>query len=170
MGCHHIMLFGIFDLNLKQILPMSKFYSLLLSFLVISSLSAQKATDVKQVKEDLVLKESFYDFGKIPQSKPVFHEFVILNEGKQPLQLNTVTATCGCTTPEWSREPIAPGGSAMIKVGFNAAAEGPFEKYVNITYNGDKTKVFTIKGNVWKAPVGSAPSNASIQFLKQINQ
>ena len=164
------MLFGIFDLNLTQILPMSKFYSLLLSFLVISSLSAQKATDVKQVKEDLVLKESFYDFGKIPQSKPVFHEFVILNEGKQPLQLNTVTATCGCTTPEWSREPIAPGGSAMIKVGFNAAAEGPFEKYVNITYNGEKTKVFTIKGNVWKAPVGSAPSNASIQFLKQINQ
>ncbi len=170
MGCHHIMHFGIFDLNLKQISQMSKIYFLVLTLLSITSLQAQKATEAKLVKEDLVLKETFYDFGKIPQSKPVYHEFVIVNEGKEPLQLNTVTATCGCTTPEWSREPIAPGKSALIKVGFNAAAEGPFEKYVNITYNGDKTKVFTIKGNVWKAPVGSAPSNASIQFLKQINQ
>lgn len=136
----------------------------------IVSLQAQTSVVKKEMKEALVLKESFYDFGKIPQSKPVYHEFEIMNEGKEPIQLNTVTATCGCTTPEWSKEPIAPGSSAKIKVGFNAAAEGPFEKYVNITYNTDKTTVFTIKGNVWKAPAGSAPSNASIQFLKQINQ
>ncbi len=141
-----------------------------MSLLSITALQAQKTEISSVVKEDLVLKELFYDFGKIPQSKPVYHEFVIVNDSKEPLQLNSVTATCGCTTPEWSREPIAPGASAQIKVGFNAAAEGPFEKFVNITYNNDKTKVFTIKGNVWKAPAGSAPSNASIQFLKQINQ
>lgn len=141
-----------------------------MTLLSITALQAQKTEISSVVKEDLVLKELFYDFGKIPQSKPVYHEFVIVNDSKEPLQLNSVTATCGCTTPEWSREPIAPGASAQIKVGFNAAAEGPFEKFVNITYNNDKTKVFTIKGNVWKAPAGSAPSNASIQFLKQINQ
>ncbi len=141
-----------------------------MTLLSITALQAQKTEISSVVKEDLVLKELFYDFGKIPQSKPVYHEFVIVNDSKEPLQLNSVTATCGCTTPEWSREPIAPGASAQIKVGFNAAAEGPFEKFVNITYNNDKTKVFTIKGNVWKAPDGSAPSNASIQFLKQINQ
>ncbi|MBA2501229.1 MAG: DUF1573 domain-containing protein [Chitinophagaceae bacterium] len=149
---------------------MKKNFILFMSLLSITALQAQKTEISSVVKEDLVLKELFYDFGKIPQSKPVYHEFVIVNDSKEPLQLNSVTATCGCTTPEWSREPIAPGASAQIKVGFNAAAEGPFEKFVNITYNNDKTKVFTIKGNVWKAPAGSAPSNASIQFLKQINQ
>ena len=149
---------------------MKKFLYLVILILSVTTLKAQTSVAKKELKETLVLKETSYDFGKIPQSKPVYHEFEIMNEGKDPIQLNAVTATCGCTTPEWSKEPIAPGKSATIKVGFNAAAEGHFEKFVNITYNTDKTKVFTIKGDVWKAPAGSAPSNASIQFLKQINQ
>jgi hypothetical protein len=117
--------------------------------------------------ETLDLKESEYDFNKIPQSKPVYHYFEIVNKGTTPLTLDNVTATCGCTTPEWSKEPIAPGQTSKIKVGYNAAAEGPFEKFITITYNGNFTKQIKIKGNVWKAPVGAAPANASVQFLKQ---
>jgi hypothetical protein len=117
----------------------------------------------------LQIKETVHDFGKIPQGKPVFYFFDIANTGTTPLKLDNVQASCGCTTPEWNREAIAAGGSDKIKVGYNAANEGPFEKYITITYNGNQTKQIRIKGTVWKAPVGSAPSNASVQILKQQN-
>ena len=115
----------------------------------------------------LNLKESEHDFGKIPQGKPVYYNFEIVNTGKEPLKLDDVHASCGCTTPEWSREPIAPGATAIIKVGYNAAAEGGFSKPITITYNTNQTKQLTIRGTVWKAPEGSAPPNASVQFLKK---
>ncbi|HEV8285916.1 MAG TPA: DUF1573 domain-containing protein [Chitinophagaceae bacterium] len=117
----------------------------------------------------LQIKEAEHDFGKIPQGKPVFYFFEIVNSGATPLKLDNVQASCGCTTPEWNREAIAPGASDKIKVGYNAAAEGGFEKYITITYNGSQTKQIKIKGTVWKAPAGSAPANASVQILKQQN-
>lgn len=115
----------------------------------------------------LQLKETEHDFSKIPQNKPVYYVFEIVNTGSQPLKLDDVHASCGCTTPEWSHDAIAPGATASIKVGYNAAAEGPFEKYITITYNTNQTKQLKIKGIVWKTPEGSAPTNASVQFLKK---
>lgn len=115
----------------------------------------------------LKLKETEHDFGKIPQGKPVYYNFEIVNTGKEPLKLDDVHASCGCTTPEWSREAIAPGTTAIIKVGYNAATEGVFTKPITITYNTNQTKQLMIKGTVWKAPEGSAPANASVQFLKK---
>ena len=114
----------------------------------------------------LMLKETEHDFGKIPQGKPVYYSFEIVNTGSEPLKLDDVHASCGCTTPEWSREPIAPGATSAIKVGYNAASEGGFDKTVTITYNTNETKSLKIKGTVWKAPEGAAPTNASVQFLK----
>jgi hypothetical protein len=113
------------------------------------------------------LKETEFDFGPIPQGKPVYHAFTVVNKSGIPLKLDNVTASCGCTTPEWNREPIAAGGSNQIKVGYNAAAEGPFEKFITVTYNGNETKQIKIKGTVWRAPASSAPANASVNFLKQ---
>ncbi len=121
-------------------------------------------------KEVLLLKEIEHDFGKIPQGKPVYYSFEIENTGNSALKLDNVQASCGCTTPEWNRESIPAGGTDKIKVGYNAAAEGDFEKYITITYNGNQSKQIKIKGTVWKAPVGSAPTNASVQILKQQNQ
>ncbi|HMR93063.1 MAG TPA: DUF1573 domain-containing protein [Chitinophagaceae bacterium] len=115
----------------------------------------------------LTVKEPAYDFGKIVQHKPVYHSFEIVNTGSAPLKLDNVTATCGCTTPEWSREAIAPGTSSFIKVGYNAAAEGPFEKYITITYNTNEQKQLKITGTVWKTPEGAAPANAAVRFLKK---
>jgi hypothetical protein len=115
----------------------------------------------------LQLKETEHDFGKIPQGKPVYYFFEIVNTGNVPLKLNDVHASCGCTTPEWSPEAIAPGSSSKIKVGYNAAAEGNFEKFITITYADNQTKQLKIKGTVWKAPQGSAPANASVDFLKK---
>ncbi|HEY0058175.1 MAG TPA: DUF1573 domain-containing protein [Flavisolibacter sp.] len=117
--------------------------------------------------ESLHLKEVEFDFGTIPQGKPVYHSFEVRNDGSAELQIENVQTTCGCTTPEWKKEPIAKGKSSSIKVGFNAASEGPFEKYITILYNGGATKQFKIKGVVWKAPPTPAPVNAGVQFLKQ---
>ena len=61
---------------------------------------------------------------------------------------------------------VAAGGTDQIKVGYNAAAEGPFTKIITVTYNGNTTKQIRIKGTVWKAPAGSAPANTSVTFLK----
>jgi hypothetical protein len=141
---------------------MKKIFTLLFTVLLFGIVKAQTATT-----EVLEVKELEFDFGTIPQGKPVYHSFPIINKGNTPLKLDNVQATCGCTTPEWNKESISAGASDKIKVGYNAAAEGPFEKYITVTYNGNSTKQIKIKGNVWKAPVGSAPSNVSINFLKQ---
>jgi len=137
---------------------------------LVASGSANQAVPVAARPETLVLKETGHNFGKIPQGRPATYTFEIVNTGKEPLKLDNVQASCGCTTPEWSKEAIAPGATANIKVGYNAHAEGAFAKVVTIFYNGNQTKTLTISGDVYKTPAASAPENASVQFLKQTNQ
>lgn len=120
--------------------------------------------------EILTVKETTYDFGKIPQGRPVTHVFEISNTGSAPLMLANVQASCGCTTPEWDKSPIQPGATASIKVGYNALSEGFFNKTITIHYDDNKTKVLNITGTVFKSPTTSAPLNASLSLLKQINQ
>lgn len=116
--------------------------------------------------DQITLKEGEFDFGKIPQGKPVTHKFYFTNIGKTPLILDNVQASCGCTTPVWSKEPVAPGATAKIDVGYNAASEGAFTKFITITYNGSQNKQVIIKGEVWKTPVSSAPENSALGNLK----
>ncbi|MGZ8544989.1 MAG: DUF1573 domain-containing protein, partial [Flavisolibacter sp.] len=92
------------------------------SFMAVYAQTAQSSLPPVQSQPadvlELVMTE--YDFGKIPQNKPVYYSFEIINKGKTPIKLDNVIATCGCTTPEWNREAIAPGASDKIKVGYNA--------------------------------------------------
>lgn len=114
------------------------------------------------------LKEESYSFGKIPQGKPVHHEFSFTNNGTTPVKLTNVQASCGCTTPEWDKERIyQPGESGIIKVGYNAASEGMFQKSITIVYSETKMKVFSISGEVWKTPAASAPANQGANSLKE---
>ncbi len=132
-----------------------------------SSATASPVSTSENVKGDLIaLTEKEYDFGKIPQGKPVTHEFIITNTGTKPIALDNVQASCGCTTPEWSKEPINPGASSKIIVGYNAAADGAFTKSITLSYNGDKTREILIKGEVWKTPEASAPENTALNNLK----
>jgi hypothetical protein len=90
-----------------------------------------------------------HDFGKIPKNKPVTAEFKFTNSGKVPLTLSNVQASCGCTTPDWTKEPVAPGKSGFIKATYNAAATGPFSKSITITANVESgQQILTIKGEV----------------------
>lgn len=115
----------------------------------------------------LVLTETEYDFGKIPQGKPVTHIFDVANYSKDSLHIQNIQASCGCTTPEWERDKVqAPGEKTVITVGYNAANEGPFNKQITITYNGTETKQISIKGEVWKTPATSVPENNDLKSLK----
>lgn len=105
----------------------------------------------------LKFKAETHNFGKIPQGAPVTTEFVFTNTGNAPVILSEVKATCGCTTPDWTKTPVAPGKTGSIKATFNAAAPGPFNKSITITSNAETpTLTLFLKGEVEKKPVASA--------------
>jgi hypothetical protein len=135
-----------------------------------NEISSANPTNVAGINEEtLVFKETEYDFGKIPQGKPVTHNFDLQNNGKDSLKISNVQASCGCTTPDWERNKVqAPNEKTKITVGYNAATEGPFTKIITITYNGTQTKQITIKGEVWKTPATSAPENKELVNLKDL--
>ena len=93
-----------------------------------------------------------YDFGKIKQSVPVTYYFEVTNKSDKPLVIENAHATCGCTTPEYQKEPILPGKTAKIKVGYNAANGGQFDKPVYVKFAGiAEEKVLAISGEVLTA-------------------
>jgi len=148
---------------------MKKTFTFLFFYGLFFSAKAQTAVADSSVGDILTLPEMQYDFGKIPQGRPVSHVFEVINSGKDTLRILNVQASCGCTTPQWERgKKDAPGERTQIIVGYNAAGEGGFSKTITITYNDNKTKVITIKGEVWKTPAGSAPENNEVQNLKNL--
>ncbi len=98
----------------------------------------------------IAFKETVYDFGKISlKGGKVSHEFSYTNEGDRNLVITNARADCGCTRPEYSDEPTAPGGSGKVKVTFAPAAKGHFTKKITITTNGSPRKArLLIKGEV----------------------
>lgn len=95
--------------------------------------------------------ELTYNFGTIAEADgPASHTFVVKNTGDDPLVITRVTASCGCTRPEWTREPIAPGKTGNVKVTYNPKGRpGPFYKTISIFSNGKKGSFsLAIKGNV----------------------
>ncbi len=111
-----------------------------------------------EVKTDVAVfswDNTAHDFGKIKQGTPVTHEFKFTNSGKVPLVITNVQASCGCTTPDWTKEPVMPGGQGFIKATYNAASPGAFSKTVTVTANIESGFVqLTIKGEVQVAQTG----------------
>jgi hypothetical protein len=100
--------------------------------------------------------EFTHDFGAIPQSTPVSYNFVFTNSGKAPLALSNAVGSCGCTAAEWPKEAIAPGKTGVIKVTYNAAAAGTFDRTVTLSSNASNSSVVLhIKGDV-KVPATAA--------------
>lgn len=109
------------------------------------------AVAIAQSKVDEVAKfnEEKHDFGKIKQNVPVTYYFEITNTSSKPLVIENASASCGCTVPEYPKEPISPGSTSKIKVQYNAAAMGHFEKDVYIRLAGiADQKTLKITGEV----------------------
>jgi outer membrane biosynthesis protein TonB len=95
-------------------------------------------------------EESAYDFGSITEGDVVEHIFKFTNTGEAPLVIQSASASCGCTVPNYPREPIAPGETGEIEVKFDSSNKpGIQNKTVSITANTDPTITrLTIKSNV----------------------
>lgn len=105
----------------------------------------------QQKSAAIVAAETAHDFGDIKEADgPVSYTFKIKNEGEVPLVVTRVVASCGCTTPEWTKEPIGTGKTGDIKVTYNPKGRpGPFTKPISIYSNGKEgSYIITIKGNV----------------------
>ncbi|WP_425392332.1 DUF1573 domain-containing protein [Ekhidna sp.] len=92
--------------------------------------------------------EKSFDFGEITQGEKVEHIFEFENVGNEPLILSDVRTTCGCTAPEWPKEPVAPGKTAKIKVVFNSAGKMGMQNKVitvmsNAVNNPERVKIVT---------------------------
>ena len=96
----------------------------------------------------LVFEETTYNYGTIAQGSDGVHNFVFHNTGTEPLLLNNVRSSCGCTIPEWPKEPIAAGKTGTIKVSYNTRITGSFSKSITVYSNADKPVVLVIKGTV----------------------
>ncbi|MBC8084169.1 MAG: DUF1573 domain-containing protein [Hymenobacter sp.] len=68
----------------------------------------------------MTFTQTEYDFGDIKPGDVVKHTFEFTNTGKSPLLIENATASCGCTTPNWTKEPVAPGAKGTIEVQFNS--------------------------------------------------
>ena len=91
----------------------------------------------------ITFKEMEHDFGKIHEEDGrVSYIFQFTNEGMEPFELSNVKASCGCTTPKWTREPIEPGKTGDITVTYNPNGRpGSFTKTITVTVKGkDETK------------------------------
>jgi len=102
------------------------------------------------------VKESF-DFGEITDGEKVSYDFKFTNIGKSPLIITNAIATCGCTVPEYPKEPVAPGAEGILRVVFDSSGKvGMQNKVVTITANTvPETTQINILGNVVKAATPS---------------
>lgn len=99
-----------------------------------------------------------FDYGTVKHSSEGHRYFTVTNTGDKPLIISNVQASCGCTTPEWSKDPIMPGKSAQLKVGYNTTIVGPFAKIIEVYSNDPENSrtVINIKGNVQPATTAVA--------------
>lgn len=126
-------------------------FRIFLSFVFIFSLSNIYAQ--QQGKFDF--ENDTFDFGSIKEENgPVEHKFVFTNIGDAPLIIQGVRASCGCTTPAWSKEPIAPGEKGFIAAKYNPKNRpGSFRKSLSVTSNANPNpQVIFIKGMVEMKP------------------
>ena len=121
----------------------------LLLFMLIGVAMAGWAAD--KSKGSIKFQETIYDFGNIKEDGgKVTHEFEFKNEGKEPIKITDARAQCGCTTPEYPKDDIAPGESGVVKVTYNPLGRpGGFTKVVTIRCTGNPGKVnLKIRGTV----------------------
>jgi hypothetical protein len=93
-------------------------------------------------------KETVHDFGNVKQNNPATCVFEFVNKGTAVIALETVQASCGCTTPDWTRDPVAIGGTGKITATYNSVAPGSFSKTITVKFSTGETEYLTIKGFV----------------------
>ena len=123
-------------------------FTLLMLFVGVAGVMAQKPAQIK-------FDKLTHDFGTFSESNPkVTCSFTFTNVGEEPLIINQAIASCGCTVPEYTKEPVKPGEKGEIKVTYNGAGKFPghFKKSITVRTNGsvEMTRLY-IEGDMTEA-------------------
>ncbi len=102
--------------------------------------SKEGASDEKSVEDKMavfsLIGEEIHDFGVVTEGDTVKHTFRFVNKGEYPLIINNVQTSCGCTAPEWPKNPVGPGEESEIQVRFDTHAKvGPQVKTIVVMAN-----------------------------------
>ena len=118
--------------------------------IMISSISYYSLQAQEKAGPEMDFEVKEHDFGDIEQGDKVEYTFEFTNVGNQPLIIQNVLTTCGCTAPEWPRDPVKSGESASIKIKFNSAGKSGIQnKIIRIMSNaGQSPEILKIKANV----------------------
>jgi|GEM_PF-17805 len=128
----------------------------LLGLLIIGcTVYAQNQPANSAPKASFTVDKTVHEYGKIPEDGGLAnHTFVITNTGKTPLVINRVVTTCGCTTPDWTKTPIAPGKTGEVKVAYDPQGRpGAFKKIISVYCDNADPLQLVINGNVGKKEV-----------------
>jgi Protein of unknown function (DUF1573) len=132
-------------------MKMKKFIlSLFASMLLTTALWAQ-TTPATQSTPDAKVKfvKETVDFGKTELNKPVTADFEFTNISKEPILIEAARASCGCTTPKWTQEPILPGKKGKVTATYSANGVGQQNKTIWVKFRGvDQDKELHLTGTV----------------------
>jgi hypothetical protein len=128
---------------------MKKFIlSLFAAMLVTTALWAQTQPGNPVDAKVKFAKESI-DFGKTKLNKPVSVDYEFTNVSKEPIIIESARASCGCTTPTWTKEPVLPGKKGKITAGYSANSVGQQNKTIWVKVKGvDQDKELHLTGTV----------------------
>ena len=119
---------------------MKYFYIWIASFVMLSCTSPETKNSIIDGSE-IAFEKKVYDFGTISEGEVVEHTFKFTNTGYTDLIISNASASCGCTIPDWPKEPIAPGKQGKIKVKFNSnGKKDMITKDITILANTDPVK------------------------------
>ena len=97
----------------------------------------------------IAFTQAEYNFGEMQQNQKAVYAFAFSNPGNTPLVIHKVETSCGCTVPEWTKQPIKPGGKGKISIKYDTSRPGAFSKSITVYYNGKNSPVrLKIKGSV----------------------
>jgi hypothetical protein len=127
---------------------MKKIIIVALLILSISSLNAQTTpSSDNDITKYLKFTNDNYDMGKIPNGKPVEYNVDVQNISNSNITLDNVIVGCGCTTPKYTKNQVlTPGAHAIITLGFNGLAIGPYSKSATLFFSGNLVKPVSFRG------------------------
>ena len=130
---------------------MKRFLTILTAVIIATATSCSQANNGSVNKKAAIITfaEAEHDFGTIEQNSAAEYAFVYKNTGKEPLVISNVQTSCGCTVPEWTRDPVNKKKSGVVKVKYNTHAAGSFNKTITVYSNANNSPVtLRIKGVV----------------------
>ena len=137
-----------------------RFALTIFTFYLFLNINAQDKIIINPNAPEITFEKELIDMGTYKQHDDESSrcEFVFTNTGKEPLIIEKAKGSCGCTVPEWPKEPIAPGETAVMKINYDEKRVGPYTKSITITSNAKTSpKIVKVKGKVIPDETNNSP-------------